>query len=246
MSQSFKHQQWRESPQAERFFELEKPFSDQAMRRLAGPNVLLLGNLLQRDHLLNLGLPQLVQVTDQFFAQQDDSSLAADAAFLPFQDDSFASVLLPHVLEGHALPHQVLREAYRVLQAEGHLLLTCFNPLSLCGMQKMLRSGSVPQGQYYTFARVKDWLQLLGFEVVGSAMYHYAPISKSALLGSKLEFLNSVGDRWFPMLGGSYVITARKREAASRLIGKVSQRRRNRRRKLAAAPASHAKSKKQS
>jgi SAM-dependent methyltransferase len=182
--------------------------------------VLQLGDLIHDNVVSNLDLPQLVRVSCKQNVDKAYFDLAANSAFLPFADNSFASVLLPHVLEGHELPHQVLREAHRVLLPEGQLLLTCFNPASFIGLQRILRLSASLDGPYYSPSRVKDWLFLLGFEVSASAMYHYSPLCKSEYLNRKLNFLNFVGDRWLPMLGGSYLIVARKREIGMRLIGK--------------------------
>lgn len=211
---------WLDSDQADYFFKIEQPFTDRAIRQLAGPNVLCVGALLDRHFLQAQGFPQLLTVTDQALPRQQ-FDLAADSAFLPFPEGSFASVILPHALEGHSLPHQVLREAHRVLQPDGHLIVTCFNPWSCLGLQRLMGRSGVPQGQYYTVARVKDWLSVLGFEVVGSAMYHYSPLSKRVFFHRKLQFLNAVGDRWLPMFGGSFLISARKREVGTRLVGKL-------------------------
>ena len=52
-------------------------------------------------------------------------------------------------------------------------------------------------------------------------MYQYAPISKSSRLNRSLNFINTIGERWLPMLGGGYMITAKKREAGITLVGKV-------------------------
>lgn len=230
MRNPFDQRQWLACKRAEHFLEVEKVHTDRALRQIGGPNVLLLGNLIDHALLLELDFPQLVWVTQDTNSQDTEKnsaaknnvnySLAADSAFLPFEEGSFSSVILPHALEAHELPHQVLREAHRVLQPEGHLLLTCFNPISLLGLQRLMRQKSVPVGQYYGVSRVTDWLSLLGFEVVGSAMYHYAPLCKNELLRKRLAFINAVGDRWLPMVGGSYLITARKRNAGLRIIEK--------------------------
>ncbi len=231
---------WLETPYASQFLAVEREFTDRAFRHLSGPNVLLLSNFVNQELLLQMDFPNLQRVCRHRSMCSTDYSLAADNAFLPFSEASFASVLLPHALESHDLPHQVLREAHRVLQPDGHLLLTCFNPFSIPGVQNLLRIPAAAKGQYYSLSRVKDWLNLLGFEVVGSAMYHYAPLTKNDALGRRLNFLNSVGDRWLPMFGGAYIITARKREAGLRLVGKTRFARVKRSGGFAPAPAGSA------
>jgi SAM-dependent methyltransferase len=165
-----------------------------------------------------LDLPFLVKTSA---THDPGSALAADAAFLPFSAESFATVILPHVLERHNLPHQVLREAHRVLMSEGHIVVTGFNPVSLMGLQRLLRSRAVARGRYYTVGRVIDWLQLLGFEIVASSMFQYAPLFKNARFQRAFQFLESVGDRWLPVCGGGYMITAKKRDVGTNVIGRV-------------------------
>jgi SAM-dependent methyltransferase len=217
---ALKPQAWLDSGYGQRFLELESEFTRRALRQISGPTVLQLGRLIHDEAVINLDLPQLVRAGRSIHVDQTYFDLSADAAFLPFADCSFASAILPHVLEGHTLPHQVLREAHRVLMPEGQLLLTCFNPYSVIGLQRFIRPNTTINGPYYGFIRVKDWLNLLGFEINASAAYHYAPLCRGEYLTRKLKFINYVGDRWMPMLGGSFLLVARKKEMGVRLVGR--------------------------
>ena len=49
---------------------------------------------------------------------------------LPLATDSVDALLLPHTLELHDNPHEVLREVARVLIPEGHVVVLGFNPVS--------------------------------------------------------------------------------------------------------------------
>jgi SAM-dependent methyltransferase len=214
---------WLASAYGQSCLAAEKIHVDRALRQISGPRVLQIGDTFDCSSLRALDFPQLIQVDDDLIVVPESvSSIIADAAFLPFDAGCFSTVVLPHVLEGHHLPHQVLREAQRVLMPEGHLIVTGFNPASLLSLQRYLNPGAVYRGNYYSVKRVKDWLQLLGFEVVGSAMYQYAPLVKSDRLRNALNFINSVGDRWLPMSGGGYMISAKKREVGMRLVGKIA------------------------
>ena len=219
---------WLQSEYGRSFMDAESVFTDKALRQIGGPRVLLIGDLFQTNKLLDLDFPQLLKVLpEQTKATVVGSSatpftqVLADPAFLPFAPNTFSSVILPHVLEGHHLPHQVLREAHRVLRPEGCLLITGFNPLSLVSLQRFLLPKAALKGDYYRVKRVRDWLQLLGFEVVASAMYQYAPLCRNSRLRNALNYLNTVGNRWLPMCGAGYMISAKKREAGARMIGRV-------------------------
>lgn len=210
---------WLNTAYAKQLLACESPYLRQALKQITGPRVLQIGNVVEQPVIEELDFPQLV-ITSQC-NRAERATVHADPAFLPIQADSIASVILPHSLESHELPHQVLREAHRVLMSDGYLLLTGLNPVSLVGLQRWLMPWATIRGQYYTPKRVIDWLQLLGFEVVGSAMFQYAPLSKSPRVQKIFRFLNPVGDRWLPMLGGGYMITAKKREIGMNLVGRV-------------------------
>lgn len=235
MKNRFNAHQWRHSDYAKQYFAVEKPRLDRALQQIAGPRVLQLGVLIDDQELLDKEYPTHVRVFDAVESLGDVElechDLVAARAFLPFAENTFSSVILPHALQGHPLPHEVLREAYRVLQPEGCLLLTGMNPNSLLGLQRYFSKKIVPQGQYYSPRRVKDWMKLLGFDVVGSEMFHYSPLLKAG----GLNFLNAIGDRWLPMFGGGYMITARKREHKMTLIGSTKLARKKQKSLISAA-----------
>lgn len=209
---------WRSSEHAKQYFDVERSFLLSGLRQSVGPSVLQLGQRLPYSIVDDLDLPFLVK-TNEFIDESTD--IVVDPAFLPFAPEVFSTVVLPHVLERNLLPHQVLREAHRVLMPEGHIVLTGFNPMSLMGMQRWLRPHTVCSGQYYPMRRVVDWLQLLGFEVVSTSMFQYAPLSRSHKLKSAFQFLESVGDRWLPIMGGGYMISAKKRYPGKTMVGRV-------------------------
>jgi len=234
----FDSRKWRVSDYAERYFDIERPFLDAALRASVGPSVLQLGQHLSPSLVEDFDLPLLIKALSSqqgFQSGAGFSLVAADPAFLPFEPEAFSTVVLPHVLERHKLPHQVLREAHRVLMPEGHIVLTGFSPNSFIGMQRWLRPRAVCPGKYYSIGRVIDWLQLLGFEVVNRKMFHYAPISRSKRLRKTFSFFESAGDRWLPMTGGGYMISAKKRDPGSTLVGRVKLKKSKR--KLVAATA---------
>ncbi len=232
---------WRQSDYATPYFRAQRSFLQQGLRQAVGPCVLQLGDMLDTTLVDELDLPRVIRLHSEL-SEDRPIELVADPAFLPFDVDTFSTVLLPHVIEMNELPHQVLREAHRVLMPEGHLVLTGFNPASFIGLQRWINKRAVPPGRYYSTRRVIDWLQLLGFEVTASAIFHYAPISRRARLQRGFAFLESIGNRWLPMTGGAYMICAKKRVAGSTLIGKPARVRKKP--KLVAATARHSKSSK--
>ena len=228
-----KQREWHTSAYAEHYYHSEREYLKLGLRQSIGPSVLQLSRYLDQQLVDDLDLPFLVRSAYDF---DQTANITCDPSFLPFASDSFSTVLLPHVLEGHDLPHQVLREAHRVLMSEGHIVITGFNPVSFMGLQRVVRRKAVYSGRCYTVKRVIDWLQLLGFEVVASSMYQYSPLFKNARFRTAFNFLEAVGDRWLPMTGGGYMICAKKREVSGTFVGKL--RFKTPRRKMVGATAS--------
>ncbi len=239
---------WAFSDYGNAYFSTERSRLDAGLRQVIGPSTLQVGSMLDESVLIDLDLPHLLKVQMSHSPSPHSTlpaDLAADPAFLPFGPDSFSTVVLPHVLEAHLLPHQVLREAHRVLQHEGCIVITGFNPSSFVGAQRFLRPKSAMPGRYYTAGRVIDWLHVLGFEVVASSIFQYSPLSRSAKVRKVLNFLESVGDRWLPMLGGGYMIAAKKKEPAVTLGGLVKFKRSKRKLAATASVRSHSESRRQ-
>ncbi|HEY9398108.1 MAG TPA: class I SAM-dependent methyltransferase [Burkholderiales bacterium] len=140
---------------------------------------------------------------------------------LPLASQSVDLIVLPHVLEFSDTPHQILREAERVLRPEGHIVISGFNPLSLWGVKRMIahRRGEYPwRGDFIGLLRLRDWLKLLGFELNGGRFGCYAPPFSSTKWLQRSAFMESAGDRWWPIAGGVYVVRAVKRVHGMRVV----------------------------
>jgi len=133
-------------------------------------------------------------------------------------------VVLPHVLEFAAEPHQVLREVERVLIPEGQVIICGFNPASMWGMRQGLQRlgshGYLPAaGEFISMPRMKDWLKLLNLSVGGSHFGCYAPPFRSAKWLDRFAMMEGAGGRWWPYLGAVYIVHAIKRVKGMHLIG---------------------------
>jgi SAM-dependent methyltransferase len=137
--------------------------------------------------------------------------IAANPEAMPIASDSLDAVLLPHTLDFAADPHQVLREAERVLIPEGRLILLGFNALSPWALLRLTGRDRVPWcGNFLTRYRVGDWLSLLGFDLEMQRMLMFqAPWGGSRWHSG--SFLDSAGSRFWPALGGVYALRAVKR-----------------------------------
>ncbi|HIG37239.1 MAG TPA: methyltransferase domain-containing protein [Oceanospirillaceae bacterium] len=131
---------------------------------------------------------------------------------LPLANDAIDLVIMQHVLDISDNPHGVLREASRIVQAGGRLVVTGFNPYGVWGLWRWLRlRGGVPwRANFLAQSRVKDWLTLLNFgDFDSKPVYDCSP--------SKMRI-----QTWLPWLiqplSAGYVLCAVKQETRVHLL----------------------------
>lgn len=149
-------------------------------------------------------------------------AVLACAEWLPFDSQSVDLLVLPHGLEASAYPHQVLREVERVLVPEGRVVISGFNPWSLWGLRNRspFLSSWLPQpvSAQVSLPRLKDWLKLLSFEIELGHFGCYVPPLRTQKWLERFAFVEAAGDRWWPVCGAVYVVSAVKRVTGMRLI----------------------------
>ncbi len=194
---------------------------------------------------LQIGLPDcpfLAQsrITSRWTLDYDPpANVIADPHGLPFAENEFDLIIIPHALEFTEDPHLMLREAYRVIRPEGQIVIAGFNPFSLYGAKRYFGRGLTPpwNGNFIALYRLKDWLTLLGFDVVGGRLDGYAPPFRNRKWLERCRFFESVGDRWWPIGGGVYFLRATKHVNGMRLLTPAFQRRERRKKALTPARA---------
>ena len=206
---------WLDTPQGRYVMAWEQDKIDAVVVDLFGYNALQLG-LPQLDLLAHNRIP-----LRQTVSESGGANVRCDFHELPFAANSIDLVVMPHVLEFHDDPHQILREVERVLIPDGQLVITGFNPISLWGARQRLsrrHDGFPSNGHYLSVLRLKDWLQLLSFEVERGNFGCYAPPCHSRRWLRRWHFMESAGDRWWSFAGGVYLLRAVKRVRGMRLI----------------------------
>lgn len=207
---------WWHTPLGRRLADAEQRTAATLLERAHGEVGVQVGHVASLDLLGAGGIARIVRLAPRGQPVGAPCGVQADPEALPFAGNRVAVVALPHVLEFSAHPHQVLREARRALVPEGHLLITGFNPISLMGLRRLAGPRRQPPwcGRFISLHRLKDWLQLLEFELTGGCAVLYRPPLQRERIQQKLDFLESMGNRWWPMMAGVYMVTAQKREAA--------------------------------
>jgi SAM-dependent methyltransferase len=169
-------------------------------------------------------------------ALEPGAALAADPLQLPLASQSVDLVALPHVLEGHHNPHDVLREVERVLMPEGQVVISGFNTTSLWRVRQAFtfrRNGAPWDAKFIGLLRLREWLRVLGFELNGGKFGCYAPPFTQKVWLERFAFMDKAGARWWPITGGVYVVRAVKRVPGMRIVTPAWRQERARRRALA-------------
>jgi len=132
---------------------------------------------------------------------------------LPVVSDSVDAALLPHTLEFAADPYAIVREVDRVLVGEGQLIVLAFRPLSLWGLRARGTRSGFPPGMRRILSerRIRDWLVLLGYEVVASRRYLYCNPWRTARDANEAQTRLLRRGLLNPFPAGAYLLKARKR-----------------------------------
>ncbi len=205
---------WFDTPQGNYMLTREQAYFDRTVCDMFGFNALQLG-LQGHDFLRGNRMPLRFKGGNQV-----GNEVRMICTELPFASESMDLVLLPHVLDFSDQPHQVLREVERVLMPEGSLIISGFNPRSLWGCRRAIscKQDHPWCANFIALPRLKDWLELLGFEVAGGRFSAYAPPFKQTKWLERFSFMEAAGDRWWAVRGGLYFIHAIKRVPGMRLI----------------------------
>lgn len=206
---------WFTTPLGERLLAVEAELTAQMLAQAFGYFLVQLGQWGQPDFQL-AGARTQRRVTVGWPGSGGAADVWSAPTRLSFGSDSVDALVLPHTLEFVARPHQLLREAERILVAEGKLLILGFNPWSLLGLRRLpgMRKRFPWNGTLLSERRLRDWLALLGLEVVASDRYFFRPPLSLARSLDKLAFMERLGARYWPACSGGYALLARKRVLA--------------------------------
>jgi len=142
------------------------------------------------------------------------TDIVGDLDDLPLLEHSVDVCLLSHTLEFSLDPHHVIREANRVLIPNGYLIITGFNPLSLAGLNRAIpyRRKQTPWNEhFFSPMRVKDWLHLMGFEILADERCIHSSLSGKISEHGMANYWNKFASKYLTSLGSIYIIIAKKR-----------------------------------
>jgi len=196
---------WWQSPLGQHVLQQEKVTLQSMTTYFHGYYQLQIGT--QTPLLPTLSKPSIQKV----MAKRGD--IEGDSTALPFKCYSVDTLLLVHELEFSNDPHQVLREAERILVSDGTLILCHINPWSLWGLKRLFSWQDTPpwQGSFFGQTRIKDWLALLNFEVIASERLLFSPPIQSSSWFKRFSFMERWGKRLWPLFSGVTLLVATKR-----------------------------------
>lgn len=211
---------WVHTSSARRLLSLEAGWLREAISDLHGHHIAYVGiddtpRFLRRarsPHVFSMA-PQWQSVSPCDARIQDDQ--------WPLPDKSIDVLVIQHGLDMSFKPHQVLREAARVLVPSGYILVVGFSPLSWFGMVRkaLFFSAEMPWVvNPVSQVRLQDWLTLLDFRVESvSAVAHLWPLQLGAEAVSRRIDRKLAGNPWLP--SNAYMLTARKTVAGMTPVG---------------------------
>lgn len=210
---------WYHSNLGKLMLELESVQVEHILSNLFGYHLLQVGFLAEVDLLATTRISHCMIVDRDIHRLSWQNSpergiFAGVPEALPVASDSLDVLVLHHTLEFSPDAHQVLREVDRTLIPEGHVVVLGFNPWSLWGLWWLARGwrGHPPWcGRFIGFARIKDWLSLLGFDIVHTQSYFFRPPLQRDGIMNRLGFMEALGGRFWPLMGGGYLLVAKKR-----------------------------------
>jgi len=203
---------WFDSPLGQELIEVELGLLEQVLPTLFGYHLLQLGVDSRKPMFGASPVPHRILLGPSLELGMDKRSIVASNSELPVQSDSIDVVLLHHALDFAESPHQVLREAARVLRPGGHMVILGFNPASFWGIARYLRRRKqVPwSGHFIRHGRLQDWLGLLELTEVRSRSGFYMPPFESVRRRQRCGWLHTLARRAPAHSGAVLLIVARK------------------------------------
>ncbi len=131
----------------------------------------------------------------------------ADEEELPFEDATFDRIILVHALETSEQVRGLLREAWRVMAANGRLLAVVPNRR---GIWARLERTPFGHGHPYSPPQLNRLLRGCMFTPMQSKAALYIPPSRRRALLSAAPAVENLGGRWLPALAGVLVVEAGK------------------------------------
>lgn len=203
---------WFRTPLGRELAALELQELQEMLAKLNGQTLLQLGD---EERLLS----SFAQRTPHYFAISQERiiyhkipTVHGEFSQLPFPDEVFDLVLLPHSLEQMPTSSPIIEETWRVLAANGHLIIIGFNPWSIWGLWRLFSSPEqAPWNQHFHSAEKlqRQLIRLQADIILGKTFCFRSPATHKHSLTTP-HWLEQTLQLLFPAFGGAYVLLAKK------------------------------------
>ncbi len=168
--------------------------------------------------------PFLEHVSTEVLNDPHCHLIRADLDYLPIGKEKADVVFLPHTLEAAADPYYLLRQVDSMLVPEGHVVITGFNPYGCFIMRhRWFKKDRVfDQAKLETPQRIKEWLQVLGYDVQiqkYSSVTCFVQRPSEGLLINLVEWIEKGLSALGLQFGNVYCLVAKKRVDSPTLVG---------------------------
>ena len=209
---------WLASPSADKFFSQEKRSFARLSSALCGQIGVQLTLSEKKNYIGDINVSSafhLLQrhrnLAQKIESVQECNYVVADLEALPFSSNQFAVVIVPQMNLFSIDPYAALREIYRITANEGVIMISGINLFSLIGLQARLAPSKFPFLPTVSQSQMKEWLSLLGCEIIGGDLFHYSALLNKPREKALAKKVEKIGNRWMPMFSGGYWLLARKR-----------------------------------
>ena len=148
---------------------LESAWLAEMVLGLKGHNLMCHGVAKEIDYLDTSPVPHKFRMGLPWQQGIIDSSAWMSSSHWPLADNSLDNIVLQHSLDFTSRPHQLIREASRVLAPNGTLVIIGFNPLSWWGVGRGIlpfATDMPSKANLVSINRLKDWLLLLDYSIL--------------------------------------------------------------------------------
>ncbi|WP_417580468.1 class I SAM-dependent methyltransferase [Nitrincola sp.] len=206
---------WFASPLGQEIAACERQMADQLIHTAFGYHLVQIGY----DASVKLYEPSpvshKVMLCPRMSLGMDEHTIIAQPHELPLPDSTMDVVILHHTLDFADQPHQVLREASRVLRPGGHMLIVSFNPTSFWGICRRSKRGArVPWVAHgFSHWRLNDWVRLLDLTELKSVSAFHRPPLENERWRKRMGFLEKWVSR-FPTYSGVVLMMLIRKDVA--------------------------------
>ncbi len=177
----------------------ERYFFQQQVANIFGKNSLQLG-------LPNINLLHGNKINNHYILNLD---IECNLNFLPFANNSLDLIICPHGLESYNDYKYILKELYRIITPNGKIIMTSFNHHSWLSLYKN-KFEQLSSMNFIKLSKLKEEINNTGLQIIGGKFFSYCPPFDKASKFIKYDWLNKIGDRWFPTFANSFALILRK------------------------------------